>query len=124
MNKPKDQMNEDELMKLREFELKLEKLNEEKEKIKNNLRMDLRKLRNDINDICNKFDEKLFVLFRRRLEFEYRICEQELYMINLALSIEKSENKAQQVMVLDEKYEKLRHRALELRAQREMISVI
>lgn len=117
-------MNEDELMKLREFELKLEKLNEEKEKIKNNLRMDLRKLRNDINDICNKFDEKLFVLFRRRLEFEYRICEQELYMINLALSIEKSENKAQQVMVLDEKYEKLRHRALELRAQREMISVI
>jgi hypothetical protein len=95
MNKPLDDMTEEERMKLREFEAKEQKLKEEKEKIKKNLELELKKLRNDIQEICTKFDERLFILFRRRLEYEYRIYEQEMFIIRLTLSIlMEEENKA------------------------------
>jgi len=88
-------MTEEERMKLREFEAKEQKLKEEKEKIKKNLELELKKLRNDIQEICTKFDERLFILFRRRLEYEYRIYEQEMFIIRLTLSIlMEEENKA------------------------------
>jgi len=68
-------MTGEEIMKFREFEHKEQKLKEEQEKLKKTLEMDLKKQRNEIRDIYEKFDEKLFILFRRRLEYEYRICE-------------------------------------------------
>ena len=93
MNKPIEDMTEEERMKFREFEIKEQKFNEEKEKIRKNLELELRKLKNEINDVCNRFDEKLFVLFRRKLEFDYRISEQELYIIKLTLAIISNEER-------------------------------
>jgi cilia- and flagella-associated protein 43 len=87
MNMNQDDMNEDQRMRLREFEAKESKLKEEKEKIRKSLESELKKLKSDINDICTKFDDRLFILFRRRLEYEYRIYEQELYIIRLTLSM-------------------------------------
>jgi cilia- and flagella-associated protein 43 len=87
MNGNVDDMTEDQRMRLREFEAKETKLKEEKEKIRKSLESELKKLKSDINDICSKFDDRLFILFRRRLEYEHRIFEQELYIIRLTLSI-------------------------------------
>lgn len=80
-------MTEDERSRLKEFEVKKARLEEEKEKIRKNLESELKKLRNEILEICFRFDDKLLILFRRRLEYDYRIYEQELYVIRLALSI-------------------------------------
>lgn len=52
MNKPADELNDDEKIKLREYEIKVDKQNEEKEKIKKNLENELKKLRGEISEIC------------------------------------------------------------------------
>ena len=80
-------MEDEERIKFSEFEAKEALIKEESEKIKKNLEIELRKLKNEIREICEKFDEKLFVLYRRRLEYEYRTQEQELYIIKLTLSM-------------------------------------
>lgn len=81
MEKPRDQMTEEERAKFDEFLALEAKLNEEKEKIKKSLEQELRKTRGEINELCETFDKKLFILFLKRLEYSYRICEQELYVI-------------------------------------------
>ncbi|CAD8159373.1 unnamed protein product [Paramecium pentaurelia] len=87
MKKSPDDMTEEERMKLKEFEVRKQKLEEEKEKIRKNLEAELKKLNNEITDICQRFDDKLLILFRRKLEYDYRILEQELSIVRLALSI-------------------------------------
>lgn len=87
MNKPVDEMTEEEKLKMREYEVKEQKMNEEKEKMRKNLENELKNLKNQIDDICFKFDEKLLVLFKRKLEYDQRIFEQELYIIRLVLSM-------------------------------------
>lgn len=80
-------MDDDERIKFNEFEAKESLLKEEREKLRKNLELELRKLRNEIKEICEKFDDKIFVLYRRRLEYDYRVYEQELYIIKLTLSM-------------------------------------
>jgi hypothetical protein len=75
MNKPVDEMTEEERSRLKEFEVKKQRLEEEKEKIRKNLESELKKLKNEILDVCYRFDERLLVLFRRKLEYDYRIYE-------------------------------------------------
>lgn len=87
MDKPAEEMSEDEKMKLKEYEVKKQKAEEEKERTIKKLEAEYRKLRQEIEEILDKFDEKLFVLFRRKLEYDYRIEEQELYSAKLAASI-------------------------------------
>jgi ABC-type Zn uptake system ZnuABC Zn-binding protein ZnuA len=87
MNKPYEDMDDDEKIKFTEFEAKEQLLKEEREKIRKNLELELRKLRNEIKEICEKYDDKLFVLYRKRLEYDYRLYEQELYIVKLTLSM-------------------------------------
>mgnify|MGYP001807836349 CR=1 FL=1 len=75
MKKSPDDMTEEERMTLKEFEVRKQKLEEEKQKIRKNLEAELKKLNNEITDICSRFDEKLLILFRRKLEYDYRILE-------------------------------------------------
>ena len=75
MSKPIDEMTEDERTKMKEFEVKKARLEEEKEKIRKNLENELKKLKNEILEICFRFDDKLMILFRRKLEYDYRIYE-------------------------------------------------
>lgn len=86
MNKPIEDMNEEEKLKMREYEFREQKLNEEKEKMRKNLENELKKLRSDIVDIYQNFDEKLLVLFKKKLEYDLRILENQLYIIRLLLS--------------------------------------
>lgn len=75
MKKNPDDMTEDERMKLKEFEVRKARLEEEKEKIRKNLEAELKKLNSEIVEICNRFDDKVLILFRRKLEYDYRILE-------------------------------------------------
>ncbi|EGR30550.1 hypothetical protein IMG5_129360, partial [Ichthyophthirius multifiliis] len=86
MKKPVDEMNEEERVRLKEFE-----------------------------DICLRFDEKLLLLFRKKLEYNYRVYEQELYITRLSLSIlqekdtiYKKDEYAQIITKLEDKLELLR----------------
>mmetsp|Transcript_8770 Transcript_8770/g.7740 ORF Transcript_8770/g.7740 Transcript_8770/m.7740 type:complete len:328 (-) Transcript_8770:444-1427(-) len=117
MNKDLDDMTEEERMKLREFEQKEQKLKEEKEKIRKNLELERKKLKADIEDICNRFDDKLFIVFRRRLEFEYRIYEQELTIIRLTLSILLKEENEVKKNNYDQKVRELLMKSIQLNNQ-------
>lgn len=87
MSKPAEDMNEEERVRFKEYEVKRVRLEEEKEKIRKNLENELKKLKSDVNDICAKYDERLLLLFKRKLEFDYRISEQELSVVRLAQSV-------------------------------------
>src|SRR5690349_10998295 len=87
MNKPFEDMDDEEKIKFSEFEAKETQLKEEREKMRKNLELELRKIKNEIKEICEKFDDKIFVLYRRKLEYDYRVFEQELYIIKLTLSM-------------------------------------
>lgn len=75
MSKPIEDMNEEERIRFKEYEVKKVRMDEEKEKIRKNLENELKKLKNDVNDICAKYDEKLLLTFKRKLEYDYRVNE-------------------------------------------------
>ncbi|KRX02904.1 WD40-repeat-containing domain [Pseudocohnilembus persalinus] len=87
MDLPEEELNDEQKIKLKEYEVNLQKQQEEKDKIRKNLESQLKKLKQEIVEICQKFDQKLLILFRRKLEFDYRIYEQELYIVKLSLSM-------------------------------------
>lgn len=87
MNKPVEEMNDDEKIRFREYELKEQKQNEEKEKLRKNLENELKKLNSEINEICAKFDERLGIFLKKKLEYEQRLGEQQLYVIKITQSI-------------------------------------
>jgi hypothetical protein len=68
-------MNEEERMKFKEYEIKKQKLEEEKDKIRKNLEVELKKSKQEVTELCQKFDEKLIILFKKKLEYDYRIYE-------------------------------------------------
>lgn len=75
MNKPPEEMNEEERVRFKEYEVKRVRLEEEKEKIRKNLENELKKLKSDVNEICQRYDEKLLLTFKRKLEYDYRVFE-------------------------------------------------
>ncbi len=87
MDLPESQMTEaqrQEFTKFRQMEedLKERKLNQQKA-----WRQELNKARNDIDELCQKFEERMNKLMKRRLFMQLRIYEQELYIIRLNLSL-------------------------------------
>lgn len=102
MNKPIEEMNDDEKIRFREYELKEQKQNEEKEKLRKNLENELKKLNSEINEICVKYDEKLNIFLKRKLEYDQRLGEQQLYVIKLTQSIMQERNQKDKVLQIDE----------------------
>lgn len=107
MNKAIVDMSEEEKLKLKEFEAKEKELEEEKQKQIKKWLQELQKIRNEIEQICEKFYEKLLTIHKKKLYYDMRIQEQELYIIRLTLQLhENTENK--------EEHEKLEKEKLEL----------
>eukprot|EP00742_Colponemidia_sp_Colp-10_P004312 GILJ01004600.1.p1 GENE.GILJ01004600.1~~GILJ01004600.1.p1 ORF type:complete len:1711 (-),score=393.32 GILJ01004600.1:88-5118(-) len=100
-----EEMTEEQRNMLKEFEAKGKTLQEEKEKYKKTLDAELKKLKADVADVCSKFDEKVQALFKAKLETDFGIYEQELYIIRLSLAL------------LQEMDDLNRERALEKRLQ-------
>ena len=63
----------------------------------------------------DKFDEKLFILLRRRIEYDLRIEEQELYCAKLCLSMASVQEESKHHKQLKAKVEQYttRYQALE-----------
>lgn len=84
MNKPFDDMTEEEKTKFKEFE---QKEKEFKEKQKKAWEQDLKKIKGEIIEIQLRFEERLLTLFKKKLFIDVRILEQELYLIRLVIML-------------------------------------
>jgi len=100
MNKPDEEMTEDERARFKEF---LQKEKEFKEKQKKAWEFQLKNIRQEIIDIEWKFEEKFLQLSKMRLFYEHRVYEQELYIIRLIIMMhEGRETRASQHKYADE----------------------
>lgn len=93
-------MNDDEKQRYKEFQIKEKEF---KEKQRKSWEFTLKNIRNEIVDIEYKFEEKFLALNKKRLFFEHRIYEQELYIIRLIIMMhEGRETRASQNKYADE----------------------
>ena len=82
MEKDEKDMSEEEKQKLKEFK---QKEKEFKDKQKKAWEQDLKKIKGEIIEIQLRFEEKLLMLFKKKLFIDVRILEQELYVIRLVI---------------------------------------
>lgn len=92
MKLPVENLTDEQKAKLEDFKVKKAKYDEEAKKLKQKLKQDLDKHQEKIAEICASFDHKLTVLFNKRLEYQYRIYEQENYIIKLIQSVQAEKN--------------------------------
>jgi len=84
MNKPEEEMNDEERQRFEEF---LEKEREFKEKRRKAWEQELKKHKQDIIDYQLRFEERLLSLYKKKLFYDVRIMEQELYIIRLTIML-------------------------------------
>jgi uncharacterized protein involved in tolerance to divalent cations len=83
MNKPKEELTEDEIKQIKEYEKKVEAFMEEQEKYKKVLETELKKHQGFITDIITNYDDELNNLFRLKLTTDQLIFQNELKIIKL-----------------------------------------
>lgn len=84
MHKPYEQMNEEEKTGYDEFLKRKKELEEKQQKA---WRQTLNVLKSEVQGIKVKFEEELLALYKKRLFYEARIYEQELYIIRLVIML-------------------------------------
>lgn len=82
--KKPEQYNEEEKQLFDELTKKFEEM---KEKQKKAWRQDLSKIRDEVKALKHRFEEELLNLYKKRLFYEARIYEQELYIIRLVIML-------------------------------------
>ena len=97
MNKPPEQMNEEEKYKFKEF---LQKEKEFKDKQRKAWEQDLKKIKGEIVEIQLRFEERISTLFKKKLFFDVRIMEQELAVIRLTIML----HDARETLIDEKKY--------------------
>jgi len=84
MDKPADELTDEEKADIKEFEAKVKKLEAEREKRCKGLTTELQKLHTDISDICNAFNTKVAMLADTKMEYDQAVFESEMLCIKLA----------------------------------------
>jgi len=84
MNKPEEQMTDEEKAKFKEFK---QKEKEFKDKQRKAWEQELKKFKADIIEIKLRFEERLLMLFKKKLFIDVRILEQELFIIRLVIML-------------------------------------
>jgi len=97
MNKPQEQMSDEEKFKLKEF---LQKEKEFKDKQRKAWEQDLKKIKSEIVEIQLRFEERISTLFKKKLFFDVRIMEQELAIIRLTIML----HDAKETVIDEKKY--------------------
>ncbi|KAI9330069.1 hypothetical protein BDR26DRAFT_825041 [Obelidium mucronatum] len=92
MNKPREEMNEEERKLVKEFEKKLATMKEEQEKYRKALETELKKLQGFILELCDNFDLRLKELLVKKMEADQAIFKNELKRIKLHQSLLLAEN--------------------------------
>ena len=116
MNKPYEEMNEEEKYRLKEFE---QKEKEFKEKQRKAWEQDLKKIKGEITEIKLKFEERVYQLFKKKLFYDVRIYEQELYIIRLTIMLHDAKETIQDEKKYREERDKLEE---ELKAKEDLIN--
>ena len=107
MDKPMEDMSEEEKIKLKEFQQKQKDLEEEKDKKRKAWEQELRKLKIEIEEIGFKFEDDLKFLHKKRLFYDMRIYEQELYIIRLTLMLHENKEIKEEEKLISEKKTKV-----------------
>jgi len=84
MMKDEKEMSDEEKMKLKEFQ---QKKKEFEDKQKKAWEQDLKKIKAEIIEIKLKFEERLLMLYKKKLFIDVRVLEQELYIIRLVIML-------------------------------------
>ncbi|NXC44621.1 CFA43 protein, partial [Penelope pileata] len=87
ISKPELEWSDQERKKFREYEKKVQELNEEKEKYRRALEDELKKLEASILETTRNFDEIVCKLFERKVNLEMVIYQEELKIVNLIYSL-------------------------------------
>ncbi|XP_066933494.1 cilia- and flagella-associated protein 43-like [Clytia hemisphaerica] len=87
MDKPLERWTEDEHKLAKEYEQKKIELSEEREKYRKSLETELKKLQTTNVDSTNNFDERLLLLFQKKIKTKAVILQEELKIVRLAASI-------------------------------------
>jgi len=86
MDKPKEEMTEEERKLVKEFDKKLAILKEEQEKGRKAIETELKKCQSGILEICQGYDSKLRDLFGQKIDTDILILQNELKIIKLSYS--------------------------------------
>lgn len=84
MDKPEDEMTEEEVTQLREYERQLAEFKSKQRKARE---QELKKIKADIHEIRMRFEEEVRRLFKRKLFFDARVLEQELFLVRLVVML-------------------------------------
>ncbi|NWX82783.1 CFA43 protein, partial [Nothoprocta pentlandii] len=87
ISKSESVWNEEEKKIFREYEKKVQELNEEREKHRRALEAELKKLQASIQETTQSFDETLCKLFERKVNSQMVIYQEELKIINILYSL-------------------------------------
>jgi len=105
MNKPEEEMNEEEKIKYQDY---LAQLKTQQDNKRRRWLAELEKRRKDIYDEKIEFEEKMLELYKKRLFYEARIYEQELYIVRMIIMLhEKRETHIDKIKFRNEREEML-----------------
>ncbi|KAJ3299843.1 Cilia- and flagella-associated protein 43 [Borealophlyctis nickersoniae] len=108
MNKPKEEMSEEERKQVQEFEKKLAVQKEEQEKYRKALETELRKLQGFINEVCDAYDARMREFFNYRLLTDRLVYQTELKIIKLGQATLFGEDDEAKEAAIQDRLEELR----------------
>eukprot|EP00698_Gefionella_okellyi_P016980 TRINITY_DN491_c0_g1_i6.p1 TRINITY_DN491_c0_g1~~TRINITY_DN491_c0_g1_i6.p1 ORF type:complete len:1591 (-),score=495.77 TRINITY_DN491_c0_g1_i6:849-5621(-) len=89
--KPVEDMSEEEVRQLKEFQKKEQALKEEREKLRKTLTTEMNKLKSEIDKICAEYDAKVQNLFATQIQVKQLIYELELRIIKIGQALLREE---------------------------------
>lgn len=84
-------MNESQVKEYEAYQAKLKTLQEEQAAYKKGLEQEMRKLKNEVHEICKQFDDKLEELAKLKVLVHREVLSHELYIAKLAYNMAKTE---------------------------------
>lgn len=102
---PEEELNDDQKKLLKEWLIKKQKFDEERDKYRRALEAELKKAHQDIGDACIAFDEKLAVVYQQMLKVHRQIYEYELRQISLAHSLHRERERVTKEKRLQTEYD-------------------
>ena len=119
---PSAEMNEVQLKEYEAYMAKLKTLQEEQATYRKALEQEMKRLKNEVSDLCKTFDEKLSELASLKVLVHREIFSHEIYISRLALNMAKSEQTLQFLRKSEEQVQLLRSDRSELRRSIDLLS--
>jgi len=102
---PEEELSDDQKKALKEWLVKKQKFDEERDKYRRALEAELKKAHQDISDACVAFDEKLASVYQQMLKVHREIYEYELRQISLAHSLHRERERVSKEQRLQVDYD-------------------